>query len=94
MGNETSLGLENEERRLTKFQLDGAFYTIGVIDKEGNVVIPFENKMIKAIAPNLLLVERANSTTPSVVEAIKLRSDPLAATKLVTTPATIKDQIN
>ena len=67
---------------------------IGVIDKEGNVVIPFENKMIKAIAPNLLLVERANSTTPSVVEAIKLRSDPLAATKLVTTPATIKDQIN
>lgn len=67
---------------------------IGVIDKEGNVVIPFENKMIKAIAPSLLLVEKANSTTPSVVEAIKLRSDPLAATKLVTTPATIKDQIN
>ena len=68
--------------------------SIGVIDKEGNVVIPFENKMIKSIAPGLLLVEKANSTTPSVVEAIKLRSDPLAATKLVTTPATIKDQIN
>ncbi len=67
---------------------------VGVIDKDGNVIIPFENRMIKTIAPGLLLVEKANSTTPSVVEAIKLRSDPLAATKLVTTPATIKDQIN
>ena len=68
--------------------------SVGVIDKNGNVVIPFENKSIKSIAPGLLLVEKANSTTPSVVEAIKLRSDPLAATKLVTTPATIKDNMN
>lgn len=68
--------------------------SVGVIDANGNVVIPFENKSIKSIAPGLLLVEKANSTTPSVVEAVKLRSDPLAATKLVTTPATIKDNMN
>lgn len=68
--------------------------SIGVIDPNGNVVIPFENRSIKAITPELLLVEKANSTTPSVVEANKLRSDPLAATKLVTTPATIKDNMN
>ena len=68
--------------------------SIGVIDGSGNVVIPFENKSVKLITDNLLLVETANSTTPSVVEANSLRSDPLAATKLVTTPATIKDNIN
>lgn len=68
--------------------------SVGVIDTNGNVVIPFENKSIKCITPGVLLVEKANSTTPSVVETVKLRSDPLAATKLVTTPATIKDNMN
>lgn len=68
--------------------------SVGVIDQDGNVVIPFENKAIKLIGNGLLLVERATAVTPSVVEAIKLRSDPLAATKLVTTPATIKDNMN
>ena len=68
--------------------------SVGVIDSNGTVVIPFENKSIKPIADGLLLVEVANSTTPSVVEANSLRSDPLAATKLVTTPATIKDKMN
>lgn len=68
--------------------------SVGVIDSNGVVVIPFENKSIKPIADGLLLVEVANSTTPSVVEANSLRSDPLAATKLVTTPATIKDKMN
>lgn len=67
---------------------------VGVIDRDGNIVIPFSNRSIKVIGNGLLLVERANSTTPSVLEAIKLRSDPLAATKLVTTPATIKDNMN
>ena len=68
--------------------------SVGVIDQNGGVVIPFENKSVKPIMEGLLLVEIANSTTPSVVEANSLRSDPLAATKLVTTPATIKDRIN
>lgn len=68
--------------------------SIGVIDTNGTVVIPFENKSIKPIMDGLLLVEVANSTTPSVVEANSMRSDPLAATKLVTTPAGIKEKIN
>lgn len=68
--------------------------SIGVIDANGAVVIPFENKSIKPIMEGLLLVEVANSTTPSVVEANSMRSDPLAATKLVTTPAGIKEKIN
>lgn len=68
--------------------------SVGVIDPNGTVVIPFENKSIKPLVDGLLLVEVANSTTPSVVEANSLRSDPLAATKLVTTPATIKENIN
>ncbi len=68
--------------------------SVGVIDREGNVVIPFENKAIKPIGTEFLLVEKATATTPSVIEAINLRGDPLAATRLVTTPATIKDNMN
>ena len=68
--------------------------SVGVIDANGTVVIPFENRSIKPVMDGLLLIEVANSTTPSVVEANSLKSDPLAATKLVTTPATIKDKIN
>lgn len=67
--------------------------SVGLIDSKGNIVIPFENRMIKPISDKFLLVEKADITTPSIIEAISLRSDPLAATKLVTTPATIKDKI-
>lgn len=67
---------------------------VGVIDASGKVIIPLENKTVKSINNNLLLVEKAMPTTESVLEAIKLKNDPLAAAKLVTTPATIKDRIS
>lgn len=66
---------------------------IGVIDSEGNVVIPFDNKSIKCINNQVLLIEKANPVTQSVIDAGNLRKDPLSATKLVTTSATIKDKI-
>ena len=68
--------------------------SIGVIDPNGNVIIPFENKAIKTIANDLLLVEKATPVTESVIEAIELRSDPQSASRLVTTPAVIKENIN
>ena len=67
---------------------------IGVINQDGRMIIPFENKSIKVISNDMLLVERAVPLNPTVLEAIQLRSDPLAATRLVTTPAAIKDKIN
>jgi hypothetical protein len=67
---------------------------IGVIDENGNVVIPFENKAIKPINDDIILVERSVPQTQSVIEANSLKSDPLAATKLVSTPALIKDKLN
>lgn len=67
---------------------------IGVIDSEGNVIVPFENKAVKPISDQAMLVEVAKPVTPSVIEAANMRKDPLAATKLVTTPATIKEKIN
>ncbi len=67
---------------------------IGVISCEGEVVIPFENKAIKPIADTALLVEKATPTTQSVIDSVNMRKDPLSATKLVTTPATIKDRMN
>ena len=67
---------------------------VGVIDNNGTIIIPCENKTIKTIANNMILVEKATPTSESVLESIRLREDPTAATRLVTTPATIKDKIN
>ena len=68
--------------------------SIGVINPNGDVIIPFENKSIKTIANDLLLVEKATPVTESVIEAIELRRDPQAASRLVTTPAVIKESMN
>ena len=67
---------------------------IGVIDSDGNVIIPFEYKAIKPVADKAMIVELVNPITPSVIEAAGLRKEPLAATRLVTTPATIKEKVN
>lgn len=67
---------------------------LGVIDTDGKIIVPFANKMIKPINDNILLVERSQPMTESVLENIKLRSDPLSATKLVTIPSNIKDKLN
>ena len=67
---------------------------IGVIDSDGNVIIPFENKAVKPIGEDAMLVEVSKAVTQRVIEAAGMRRDPLAATKLVTTPATIKEKIN
>lgn len=65
---------------------------IGVLDKEGNEIIPPVNKSVRLVNKSLLVVEKAVPTSPSVTSAINIRKDPLAATKLVTTVATIKDK--
>ncbi len=65
----------------------------GVITRDGKVVIPLENKMIKNLGNNILLVERAVPISKNVLESIGLKNIPDAATKLVTTPATIKDRL-
>lgn len=67
---------------------------VGVIDNDGNVIIMFDNRCVKPISDNIILVEKANPISQSVIDALNLRSDPLSATKLVSTPATIKERLN
>lgn len=67
---------------------------VGVIDSEGNEVIPCNNKTVKSISGDILLVEKANPESPNVLESLRQREDPAFATKLVTTPAAIKDNMN
>ena len=67
---------------------------IGVIDENGKEIIPFVNRTIRPIDDNSILVEPASPVSQSVIDANTMRSDPLAATKLVSTPALIKDKIN
>lgn len=66
---------------------------VGVVDEKGDIVIDCVNRSIRLVTNNILLVERANPTSPSVVDALKTRKDPLAATKLVSTPSVIKDKM-
>ena len=67
---------------------------IGVVGADGHEIIPFVNKSIRPINDAILLVEVSKPVSPSVLEAISLKSDPLSAAKLVSTPAAIKEKLN
>lgn len=69
------------------------YTSLGLIDKDGNVLIPFENKNIKSLSDDLLLVEKAKPTTQSVVDAASKQTDPLSASELIQTSDTIKSQM-
>lgn len=68
--------------------------SLGLINSNGDILIPFENRILRIINNDLLLVERNNPVSQNVVDAMKDRADPLAANKLVTTAADIKDRMN
>ena len=59
------------------------YTSLGLIDKDGNVLIPFENKNIKALSDDLLLVEKAKPTTQSVVDAASKQTEQLNLYKLL-----------
>lgn len=66
---------------------------VGVVDANGNEIIACENKSVKQILDDVVLVEKAVPTTESVLTAINNRNDSLYAAQLVSTPAQIKDNI-
>ena len=66
---------------------------VGVISEDGNIVVPFDNKSIRLVNDSIIVVEKAEPVTQSVKDAIQMRNDPLSATKLVSTPAAIKDKL-
>ena len=68
--------------------------SLGLINSNGDILIPFENRILRIINNDLLLVERNNPVSQNVVDAMRDRADPLAANKLVTTAADIKDRMN
>ena len=67
---------------------------IGIIDNDGKVVIPFDNKAIKPVNDKFLIVEKAVPTSQNVLDAIEAKNDTETAPKLVSTSATIKDKMN
>ena len=67
---------------------------IGVISPEGLIVIPFNNRKIKVIDDNTLLVEPATPVSENVTKAIGDRTNPQEATRLVSAANTIKEKIN
>ena len=69
------------------------YTSLGLINSNGDVLIPFENKAITKLDDNLLLVEKNTATTQSVVDAINAKSDPFSATNLVNTANAIKEQM-
>ena len=67
---------------------------IGLVDENGKELIPFDNKMIKLISNGVSIVEKSVPVSENVKSIINLRNDPTAATKLVSTPAAIKDKLS
>lgn len=67
---------------------------IGVVNESGEEVISFDNKSIKPINNDIILVEKSQPVSQSVISANEMRSDPAFATQLVSTPATIKSKLN
>ena len=68
---------------------------VGVVGEDGNEIIPFINKSIKEVNDDIVLVEPAEPISQSVKDVVQLKkTDPLAATKLVPTPALIKNKMN
>ena len=68
---------------------------VGLISSEGNEIIPCVNKSIRQVNDDIVLVEPAEPISQSVKDVVQLKkTDPLAATKLVPTPALIKNKMN
>ena len=67
---------------------------IGMIDENGNEVMTFDNRKILPINDDILLVEKPQPVTESVILASKRRSSGEFATELVSTAATIKNNLN
>lgn len=67
---------------------------LGIVDSKGNVVIPFENKILKEVENKYLLAVRNEAKTKSVVDAVASRNDPTAAERMVNTNASVKDKLN
>lgn len=68
--------------------------SLGLINKQGDVVIPFENRDIRVVDDKYLLVIRNVAKTSSVISAIASRNDSNAATRMVDTDNNIKDRLN
>ena len=67
--------------------------SLGVIDKDGKILIPFENKTIKKIENDLLLVEKNKPTKESVVALLNSKNNPANNEVLEANDKTKKDQI-
>lgn len=71
--------------------------SIGLIDNNGNIIIPFENKKIRVLSEynsNVLLVEKANPISSNIMDAINLKNDPTKAGSLISQQAVIKEKMN
>ncbi len=66
---------------------------VGVVDENGKIVIPFNHRLIRPVDDTILLAELATPVTTSVLEANEMKSNPALATKLVSTPALIKERL-
>ena len=66
---------------------------IGLVDNDGNVIIPLENKTIKPITGDILLVERLNPLSQNVLDAITASKDTKLATGLVSVTNTCKNKV-
>ena len=67
--------------------------SFGVINSEGETVIPCENRSINPSGEDYLLVESVNPENETVKEMASLQNDPLNANKIVSLRAELKESL-
>ena len=67
---------------------------IGVVNSDGQEIIPFTNKRIRDLNEDILLAEPVAPVSENVTKAIEDRSNPQEATRLVSAANTIKAKLN
>lgn len=67
--------------------------SFGVINSEGEIIIPCENKSINPSGEDYLIVESINLENETVKEMASLQNDPLNANKIVSLRAELKESL-
>ena len=68
--------------------------SLGIINKTGDILVPFENKEIRQVKDDLLFVEKNIPSTPVVTAAINDKADPTKAQQMTDDVTKIKEQLN
>ena len=74
-------------------QTNGVIKTLGLIDKDGNILVPLANKSVNTIDSTYIIFEKNNPHIEEVVNLEAIKADPAASAKFAENTKLIKDKM-